>query len=167
MAHPNWSMGAKISVDSATMMTRAWRLSRLITCSTCPRRGLTWWFTRIGDPFDGRPCRWLGLGANGHTRHAHADRAYLWPGRRAWRRLARGWTWSPSVNYSSRHGPAALSLFGLARAALRDGQAATVALNAANEVAVAAFLAERTVFATSPRLAPRFWRRSRVGIAPA
>ncbi|MED5517238.1 MAG: 1-deoxy-D-xylulose-5-phosphate reductoisomerase, partial [Pseudomonadota bacterium] len=34
----------------------------------------------------------------------------------------------------------------LARAALRDGQAATVALNAANEVAVAAFLAERIGF---------------------
>jgi len=25
VAHPNWSMGAKISVDSATMMKRAWR----------------------------------------------------------------------------------------------------------------------------------------------
>ena len=35
VAHPNWSMGAKISVDSATMM-------KLIICSACRRIGSRW-----------------------------------------------------------------------------------------------------------------------------
>lgn len=39
LAHPNWNMGAKISVDSATMMNiKGWNLLRPCAFTTCPRK---------------------------------------------------------------------------------------------------------------------------------
>jgi 1-deoxy-D-xylulose-5-phosphate reductoisomerase len=45
VAHPNWSMGAKISVDSATMMNKGLELIEAPTSSASARIGWTWWST--------------------------------------------------------------------------------------------------------------------------
>ena len=42
LKHPNWSMGAKITIDSATLMNKAWRSSRPCGCTGCRWSRWTW-----------------------------------------------------------------------------------------------------------------------------
>ena len=152
-AHPNWSMGQKISVDSATMMNKG--LELIEAC---------WLFAArpeqvevvihpqsvihsLVDYIDGSVLAQLG-NPDMRTPIAHA---MAWPQRIA-------------------SGVAPLDLFALARmdfiapdlqryaclrlaiAAAQAGAAAPIVLNAANEVAVAAFLQERIGFTQIPQL---------------
>ncbi|MDY0249863.1 MAG: 1-deoxy-D-xylulose-5-phosphate reductoisomerase [Pseudomonas sp.] len=152
-AHPNWSMGQKISVDSATMMNKG--LELIEAC---------WLFAArpeqievvihpqsvihsLVDYIDGSVLAQLG-NPDMRTPIAHA---MAWPERIA-------------------SGVAPLDLFALARMdfiapdlqrfaclrlaieAARVGDAAPIVLNAANEVAVAAFLQERIRFTQIPQL---------------
>ena len=152
-AHPNWSMGQKISVDSATMMNKG--LELIEAC---------WLFAArpdqvevvihpqsvihsMVDYIDGSVLAQLG-NPDMRTPIAHA---MAWPERIA-------------------SGVAPLDLFALARMdfiapdlerfaclrlaieAAREGAAAPIVLNAANEVAVAAFLQERIRFTQIPQL---------------
>lgn len=152
-AHPNWSMGQKISVDSATMMNKG--LELIEAC---------WLFAArpeqvevvihpqsvihsLVDYIDGSVLAQLG-NPDMRTPIAHA---MAWPERIA-------------------SGVAPLDLFALARMdfiapdlqrfaclrlaieAAKVGGAAPIVLNAANEIAVEAFLQERIRFTQIPQL---------------
>ena len=110
VAHPKWSMGPKISVDSASLMKRAWKSSRPTTCSACPARGSTCWCIRnrwcirswtssTAAPWPNSACRtcaprwrWAWVG--------HGGSPPACPRSTCWRKVA-GWisprrTWTPS-----------------------------------------------------------------------
>ena len=74
VAHPNWSMGAKISVDSATMMNKGLELIEALPPVSGPHRpdrgrGPS----AVDHPQPGLLPGRLGAGAARHARHAHAD----------------------------------------------------------------------------------------------
>jgi len=71
-AHPNFVMGRKISVDSATMMNKALEVIEARCAGTDPRRDPP----AADHPFDGRVPRQLGACATRHARHARADRVW-------------------------------------------------------------------------------------------
>lgn len=147
VSHPNWSMGAKISVDSATMMNKGLEVieahhlfgvdEAAIEVVVHPQsivHSLVSFtdgslLAQLGEPDMRIPIAYT-LG---------------WPGRLA--------TTAPELDLCARSGldfePPDLERFPalrLARLALRQGGAAPTILNAANEVAVAAFLARRIGF---------------------
>ncbi|MGC8469809.1 MAG: 1-deoxy-D-xylulose-5-phosphate reductoisomerase, partial [Acetobacteraceae bacterium] len=147
LRHPVWSMGAKISIDSATMMNKGLEVieaARLFAIEgarievlihpqsvvhgmVCYRDGSV--LAQLGAPDMRIPI-------------AHA---LGWPERLQ--------TPSPRLDLAAIGGlefstpdPARFPALGLARAALAAGGGAPALLNAANEVAVAAFLAGRIGF---------------------
>jgi 1-deoxy-D-xylulose-5-phosphate reductoisomerase len=147
VAHPNWSMGAKISVDSATMMNKGLEVIEAHHL-----------FTLMSDQLDVvvHPQSVI------HSMVAYVDGSVLaqlgtpdmrtpiavalaWPDRmpldvpRLDMRKNMQLTFEPT---DTKRFPA----LDLARRALLEGGAAPALLNAANEVAVAAFLAGRIGF---------------------
>jgi 1-deoxy-D-xylulose-5-phosphate reductoisomerase len=153
VAHPNWSMGAKISVDSATMMNKGLELieahylfglpSERIDILVHPQSVIH----SMVEFIDGSVLAQLGCP---DMRIAIAY-ALAWPERMETpaRRLdlaslARLDFEAPDVER--------FPALRLARAALESGGAAPIVLNAANEVAVANFLAGRIGFAEIARL---------------
>ena len=149
VAHPNWSMGAKISVDSATMMNKGLEMIEAHHLfdmpeerdrgrwSTRSRSSTAWWHSPTARcwPSSARPTCAIPIACT-----------LGWP-RAARHRRRRGWTCAAQAgSTSSAPDPERFPALRLARAALRAGGAAPAVLNAANEVAVAAFLARRIGF---------------------
>ncbi len=150
IAHPNWRMGPKISVDSATLMNKG--LELIEACHLFGRR------TRRGtrrDPspehraFAGGVRRRLGARADElsptcacRSRRRSAGRIASPRGRRAWTscKIARLSFEDPDFER--------FPCLGLAQYAARAGGTMPAVLNAANEVAVAAFLGRRLNFAS-------------------
>ncbi len=155
-AHPNWSMGRKISVDSATLMNKG--LELIEAC----------WL------FDARPDQVQVVvhpQSVIHSMAAYSDGSVLAqlgnPDMRT--PIAYGLAWPERIEA----GVAALDLFAvarldfeppdevafpclrLAREAMAEGGTAPAVLNAANEVAVEAFLAGRLGFAGIGELVAR------------
>ena len=163
-AHPNWSMGRKISVDSATMLNKGLEVIEAHWLFAMPADRIGWWSTRRAWCI-----RWLSTTMapswpSWASRHAHADR--LWPGlSRAHRQRRRpaGSDAPGSAGFRAAR-PGALSCLALAFAALRAGQGACVALNAANEVAVEAFLSGRLAYTWIPASSRRRWSGRRGGL---
>jgi 1-deoxy-D-xylulose-5-phosphate reductoisomerase len=147
VAHPNWRMGAKISVDSATMMNKGLEVIEAHHLFALPGdrveivvhpqsviHGLVYYkdgsvLAQLGSPDMRTPI------AN----------ALGWP-----RRIAAP---SPRLDLArlgrltfEAPDPERFPALALARAALESGGGAPTVLNAANEVAVAAFLEERIGF---------------------
>ena len=99
VAHPNWSMGAKISVDSATMMNKGLEMIEAAYLFAMPPERIDVLIHpqsivhSLVEYADGSTLAQLGAAG-----HAHADRLRLvlagprCPGRR------RGWTWPPSAS---------------------------------------------------------------------
>ncbi|MCK2185312.1 1-deoxy-D-xylulose-5-phosphate reductoisomerase [Halomonas getboli] len=165
-AHPNWSMGRKISVDSATLMNKG--LELIEAC----------WL------FDARPSQ-IQVVVHPqsviHSMAAYADGSVLAqlgnPDMRT--PIAYGLSWPQRIDA----GVEALDLFQiarldfepadeaafpclrLAREAMEDGGTAPAVLNAANEVAVEAFLDGRLGFAEIGELVARV--REACPVAPA
>lgn len=147
VAHPNWSMGAKISVDSATLMNKGLELIEAhVLFSLAPEK-----LAVIVHPQSVVHC--LVAYADGSTlAHLSAPdmrtpiaHALAWP-----RRMS-----SPSrrldlamLNTLTFEAPDAnrFPCLGLAQDCLRTGGLAPTVLNAANEVAVQAFLGRRIGF---------------------
>jgi 1-deoxy-D-xylulose-5-phosphate reductoisomerase len=147
LRHPVWSMGAKISIDSATLMNKGLEVieaARLFALSEPQVEVLV----HPQSVIHGMACFTDGsivaqLGSpDMRVPIAHT---LAWPGRMK--------TAAPRLNLAAlarldfalpddERFPA----LGLARAALRAGGGAPTLLNAANEVAVAAFLARRIGF---------------------
>jgi 1-deoxy-D-xylulose-5-phosphate reductoisomerase len=147
VAHPNWSMGAKISVDSATLMNKGLELIEAFHLFPLPAEA----FDVVVHPqsvihsmveyVDGSVLAQLGS-ADMRIPIAHT---LAWPDRMATpcERLD-----LVKIGLLSFEAPD-LDRFpslGLARAALRDGGARPAILNAANEIAVASFLESRIAF---------------------
>ena len=147
VAHPNWSMGAKISVDSATMMNKGLELieaARLFPVTSSAIEILVHPQSVIHSMVayvDGSVLAQLGA-PDMRTPIAHA---LAWP-----RRMA---TPTPrldlvSIGILTFEEPDAerFPALRLAREVLAAGRGAPAVLNAANEVAVAGFLAGRIAF---------------------
>lgn len=168
VAHPNWSMGAKISVDSATMMNKGLELIEAHYLFAVPPEKLD----VVVHPQS--VVHALVGHADGSTL-AHLSppdmrtpiaNALAWP-----RRIE-----SPSKKLDlaeigqltfQRPDPARFPALPLAIEAMRIGGVATTVLNAANEVAVAAFLARKIGFLDIARVVEKTLRESDAIATPA
>ena len=147
VAHPNWSMGAKISVDSATMMNKGLELieaAHLFPVGLDRIEILVHPQSVIHSMVEYRDCSTLAQLGSPDMRIPIAH-ALAWPDRIATpcqkldlAKIGRLDFEAPDLERFP-----ALSL---ARAAAAQGGATPAILNAANEVAVAAFLAGRIGF---------------------
>ncbi len=147
VAHPNWSMGAKISVDSATLMNKGLELIEASYLFSTPEDRIE----VVVHPQsvvhsaveyqDGSTMAQLGP----PDMKSPISAAFAWPERIAWPAerldLARWGSLTFEAPDLDRF-PA----LRLAREALRQGVGVTAALNAANERGVAAFLDGRVGF---------------------
>lgn len=147
VAHPNWSMGAKISVDSATMMNKALEMieaAYLFSMSPEQIDVLVHPQSIIHSMVeyaDGSTLAQLGP----PDMRAPIAFALAWPDRIAWPAPKLDLAAIGSLTFEAPDMDR-FPAIGLARAALRIGGGAPAAMNAANEVAVAAFLARRIGF---------------------
>jgi len=145
--HPNWSMGAKISVDSATLMNKGLELIEAYHLFPLPPQG----FDAIIHPqsvvhalvdyIDGSVLAQLGT-PDMRTPIAHS---LAWPRRMATPCRPLDLAAIGRLDFmtpDSERFPA----LGIARDVLAAGGARPAILNAANEIAVAAFLAGRIGF---------------------
>ena len=146
-AHPNWSMGAKISVDSATMMNKGLELIEAHHLFGLPEDRIDILVHpqsvvhSLVDYVDGSVLAQLGM-PDMRTPIAYA---LAWPDRMAvpCERLDLAWVATLTFEAPDFKRFPALTL---ARQALKTGGAAPTLLNAANEVAVARFLAREIGF---------------------
>jgi 1-deoxy-D-xylulose-5-phosphate reductoisomerase len=147
VAHPNWDMGAKISVDSATMMNKGLEVIEAHHLFALP---------------EGRIEVLVHPQSIVHSMVAYVDGSVLaqlgTPDMRTPISFALGWPdrmAAPSARLDlaaigsltfERPDPARFPALSLARSALKSGGAAPTVLNAANEAAVHAFLEGRIGF---------------------
>jgi len=153
VAHPNWSMGAKISVDSATMMNKGLELieahylfglpSERIDIVVHPQSVVH----SMVEFVDGSVLAQLG------TADMRIPIAYAlaWPERMATPAQKLDLAAIARLEFEAPDFDRFPALR-LAREALEEGGAAPVVLNAANEIAVAGFLAGRLGFADIARV---------------
>ncbi len=147
VAHPNWSMGAKISVDSATLMNKGLEMieafhlfpieAEQIDVVVHPQSVIHSMVVHV----DGSVLAQLGT-ADMRTPIAVA---LAWPDRLALDTPRLAFTGDMRLTFEPVDEERFRSIF-LARRALRAGGAVPTLLNAANEVAVAAFLGGRIGF---------------------
>jgi len=147
VAHPNWSMGAKISVDSATMMNKGLEMVEASYLFGTPADRIDVLIHpqsvihSMVEYSDGSTLAQLGP----PDMRAPIACAFAWPDRLPWPapRLDLA-----AMGHLTFEAPDAerFPAIGLARTALKAGGGAPGALNAANEVAVAAFLDRRIGF---------------------
>jgi 1-deoxy-D-xylulose-5-phosphate reductoisomerase len=156
IAHPNWSMGAKISVDSATMMNKGLELIEAHHLFGLPPERIDILIHpqsvvhSLVEYVDGSVIAQLGA----PDMRIPIASALAWPDRMA----------TPAQRLDlARIGKlefeepdlARFPALTLARGALAVGASASIVLNAANEVAVAAFLDERIGFGDIARTVER------------
>ncbi len=153
-AHPNWSMGRKISVDSATMMNKGLELIEACWLFQCSP-GLIDIVIHpqsivhsMVEYVDGSVLAQLGS-PDMRTPIAHA---LAWPQRIGTSVQALDWTQLGQLSFAAPDLEKFPSL-GLARDVAEAGGSSAVALNAANEVAVEAFLDEKLAFTDIVRIA--------------
>ena len=147
VSHPNWNMGAKISVDSATMMNKGLELIEAAYLFDTPASRIEVLVHpqsivhSLVEYADGSTLAQLGL----PDMRAPIACAFAWPERLAWP--------SPGLDLAAigaltfeKPDADRFPAIGLAREALRLGEGGPTALNGANEAAVAAFLDRRIGF---------------------
>lgn len=147
VSHPNWNMGAKISVDSATMMNKGLELIEAAYLFDTPASRIEVLVHpqsivhSLVEYADGSTLAQLGL----PDMRAPIACAFAWPERLAWP--------SPGLDLAAIGAltfevPDAdrFPAIDLAREAMRLGEGGPTALNGANEAAVAAFLDRRIGF---------------------
>lgn len=145
--HPRWNMGAKISIDSATMMNKGLEVIEAhwlfqlplekIQVIVHPQSTIHGWVTYP----DGTTLTHMGV-PDMRVPIAHA---LAWPARLATNVPSLDWSTFKSLQFELPN----LQQFPclqLARDALQRDVGAPVVLNAANEVVVAAFLAQKVAF---------------------
>lgn len=147
IAHPNWSMGAKISVDSATMMNKGLEMIEASYLFATPEDRVDVVIHpqsvihSLVEYVDGSTLAQLGP----PDMRAPIACAFSWPDRLPWPAPRLDLAAYGQLTFESpdvERFPA----IGIAREALRLGGGAPAAMNAANEVAVAAFLDRRIGF---------------------
>jgi 1-deoxy-D-xylulose-5-phosphate reductoisomerase len=147
LAHPNWDMGAKISVDSATMMNKGLELieayhlfpvtKKQIDILVHPQSVIHSMVTYA----DGSVLAQLGT----PDMRTPISYALGWPDRHAFKADTLDLAQIGQLTFEKPDADKFPAL-NLARAALDQGQSAPAILNAANEVAVEAFLQDRVGF---------------------
>jgi len=147
IAHPNWSMGAKISVDSATMMNKGLEMIEASYLFSTPEDRVDVVIHpqsvihSLVEYVDGSTLAQLGP----PDMRAPIACAFSWPDRLPWPAPRLDLAAYGQLTFESPDLDRFPSI-GIAREALRLGGAAPAAMNAANEVAVAAFLDRRIGF---------------------
>lgn len=155
-AHPNWSMGAKISVDSASMMNKGLELIEAHHLFAMPENRIDVLvhpqsvIHSLVEYVDGSVLAQLGT----PDMRTPIAVALAWPDRVATPGDRLDLVKAASLTFESPD-PVRFPALGLARRALQSGGAAPTILNAANEVAVAAFLAGNLGFLDIPRVVER------------
>ena len=156
LAHPNWSMGAKISIDSATMMNKGLELieahhlfglpSERIDILVHPQSVIH----SMVEYVDGSVIAQLGS-PDMRIPIAHV---LAWPDRIATRAETLDLIKIANLSFEPPDEQRFPSLR-LARAALESGKGEAIVLNAANELAVAAFLDRRIAFGDIAKIVER------------
>jgi len=147
IAHPNWSMGAKISVDSATMMNKGLEMIEASYLFGTPEERIDVVIHpqsvihSLVEYADGSTLAQLGP----PDMRSPIACAYAWPDRLPWPAPRLDLAAYGQLTFESPDLDRFPSI-GIAREALRLGGGAPTAMNAANEVAVAAFLDRRIGF---------------------
>jgi 1-deoxy-D-xylulose-5-phosphate reductoisomerase len=142
VAHPNWSMGAKISVDSATMMNKGLELIEAHHLFALPEQQIDILvhpqsvIHSLVEYADGSMLAQLGS-PDMRVPIAHV---LAWPERMETNARRLDLLEVGRLDFEAPD-PVRFPALRLARDALRKGEAAPLILNAANEVAVEAFLA--------------------------
>jgi len=141
VAHPNWSMGAKISVDSATMMNKGLEMIEASYLFSTPGDRIDVVIHpqsvihSLVEYTDGSTLAQLGP----PDMRSPISCAYSWPQRLEWPAQRLDLAAYGQLTFEAPDLDRFPSI-GIAREALRLGGGAPAAMNAANEVAVAAFL---------------------------
>jgi len=153
LKHPNWSMGAKISIDSATMMNKGLELieahhlfglpSARIDILVHPQSVIH----SMVEYVDGSTIAQLGS-PDMRIPIAHC---LAWPERIETRAEPLDLIKIASLTFEAPD-EARFPSLRLARAALESGKGEAIVLNAANEIAVAAFLDRRIAFGDIARI---------------
>lgn len=156
LAHPNWSMGDKISIDSATMMNKGLELIEAVHLFDLPvsrvsvvihPQSIVHGLVRYTD---GSLLAQMG-NPDMRTPIAHA---LAWPGRMRSDVCPLSLTEMSQLTFEQPDEERFPALR-LARDSLRHGQGASIVFNAANEVAVEAFLKRRLRFTDIAQLVSR------------
>ena len=147
VAHPNWSMGAKISIDSATMMNKGLEMIEAAYLFDTPAERIDVLIHpqsiihSMVEYQDGSTLAQLGP----PDMRAPIACAFAWPDRLPWP--------APRLDLAAigqltfeQPDDLRFPAIGIARSALNAGGLAPAAMNAANEAAVAAFLDRRIGF---------------------
>jgi 1-deoxy-D-xylulose-5-phosphate reductoisomerase len=172
LAHPNWSMGAKISVDSATMMNKGLEVIEAAYLFAMPPERVDVLvhpqsiIHSLVEYADGSTLAQLGA-ADMRTPIACA---YAWPDRLPWPAERLDLARIGQLTFEAPD-PERFPALAIAKAALETGGAAPAVMNAADEVAVAAFLGRRIGFldvarvvaATIERMDGEGWGRRNEG----
>ncbi|MGY4395883.1 1-deoxy-D-xylulose-5-phosphate reductoisomerase [Sphingomonas sp. UYAg733] len=147
VAHPNWSMGAKISIDSATLMNKGLELIEAARLFPLPHDRIEIILHRqsvihsLVDYVDGSVLAQLGP-PDMRTPIAHC---LAWPDRMATPMAPLDLVAIGRLDFEAPD-PVRFPALRLAREALDAGGARPAILNAANEIAVASFLDRRIGF---------------------
>lgn len=147
VAHPNWSMGAKISVDSATMMNKGLETIEAAYLFDMPPHKIDIvihpqsMIHSLVEYADGSTLAQLGP----PDMRAPIACAWAWPERVTWDAPGLDLAAVGSLTFE-RPDEQRFPALAIARAALNTGGGAPAAMNAANEVAVRAFLDGETGF---------------------
>lgn len=147
VAHPNWSMGAKISVDSATMMNKGLEMIEASYLFGTPEERIDVVIHpqsvihSLVEYADGSTLAQLGP----PDMRSPIACAFAWPDRLPWPAPRLDLAAYGQLTFEAPDIDRFPSI-GIAREALRLGGGAPTAMNAANEVAVAAFLDRKIGF---------------------
>ena len=168
LAHPNWSMGAKISIDSATMMNKGLEMieaaylfataSEQIDVLIHPQSIIH----SMVEYQDGSTLAQLGA----PDMRAPIACALAWPDRLPWPAPKLDLAKLGQLTFEAPDFDR-FPAIDLARAALKTGNGAPAAMNAANEVAVGAFLDHRIGFLDIARAVAETLQRMDFGGAKA
>jgi 1-deoxy-D-xylulose-5-phosphate reductoisomerase len=160
VAHPNWSMGAKISVDSATMMNKGLEMIEASYLFATPESEVDVIvhpqsvIHSMVEYQDGSTLAQLGP----PDMRAPIACAWAWPDRLPWPAPGLDLAQWATLTFEAPD-PERFPALRLAREAMRLGGGAPAALNAANEVGVAAFLHRRIGFLDIARTVERTMER--------
>ena len=153
LRHPNWSMGAKITIDSATLMNKGLEVIEAMRLYELPPEKISVVVHResivhsLVEFVDGAILAQLGTA----DMRLPIQYALTWPERTAGPAAPLDLLACPPLTFR-RPDPEAFPCLALALECARRGGTSTAILNGANEAAVALFLDDKVKFLDIPRL---------------
>ena len=153
LRHPNWSMGAKITIDSATLMNKGLEFIEAMRLYAMPPEKISVVVHResiihsLVEFVDGAVLAQLGTA----DMRLPIQYALTWPERTAGPATPLDLLRCPPLTFAAPD-PEAFPCLALALECARKGGTSTAILNGANEAAVALFLNDKVKFLDIPRL---------------